>query len=354
MYDNGSAGVPEFRSVIGGAPVSARKLHGWVAARSGRRGARQCQTALSVTVPVAVTASSAHAGGVRRCSSPWSCPVCAPAVAARRSTQIEDAVNAWRAKGGEVALVTATVRHWRGDSLKSTLDRLYAAWGSTFAGRAGQALRGEGGGVCRVIEVTYGAKTGWHPHIHAVVFGFDGLAARLDQGRYRWSDAVARQGGYATVANGWDVVSIGGNDSGAILGKYLGMEVSPVKAKDTRAPGRVTPFELAHAGFHGDDRAAGLWDEYDASTVRRRRIGWTPGFLAALEVEDVTDQEASAVAPEDVVKAIVHIPSDEWNRAVLEGETGVLLDFAQAVVNDGAELPGGWSIDDDIPPDWDG
>jgi len=70
----------------------------------------------------------AHYHGLVRCGSWSACPVCSAAIAARRGQEIEDAIRNHQREGGGILLVTVTLRHHKGQSLKELMDVLSDSW----------------------------------------------------------------------------------------------------------------------------------------------------------------------------------------------------------------------------------
>jgi len=306
---------------------------------------------------------SAHAGfgGLVTCGSAWSCPVCAAKIAARRSTEIGDALAAWIAGGGEVALLTLTMRHHaKRDGVFVTLLTLWSslitAWGlvTTSGGRwwkdvqdgygapmtrvirsgkrEGQVVTCNRIRMIRVVEVTHG-RHGWHPHLHVLLLLPAGLGPRLETLRtliaVRWADALtslglerpgesavdarfmteaeARAGVYLTKSGR------GTGDADDVDG--LAQEVAYGASKTAKRTGSNTPFQLlnlimmADAAGRADTRSMrrlrALWREWETVSRGRRQIAWSAGLREELRVEVLEDAEiAEEVVDGDVVGEI--------------------------------------------------
>jgi len=124
----------------------------------------------------------AHFHGLVRCGSWSACPVCSAAIAARRGQEIEEAIRNHQENGGEVLLVTVTLRHHKGHSLKELMDVLGDSWRYMKAGGSWQGGKRRRDGTQRVgwkerigyvgaiggTESTHGNEYGWHPHKHVL------------------------------------------------------------------------------------------------------------------------------------------------------------------------------------------
>lgn len=203
------------------------------------------------TVGVRLSGGVAGYSGLMTCGSVWVCPVCAAKIAAKRADDLGD-VLAWaRSQRRELALITFTVRHHKGDRLADVWDAVADGWAEVTRGSAwrsetvpahskrvdewtarGRAWdRGESvnpvngkhmtrapkgwasrnapvrrigeseafgvDGWVRAVEVTVG-ENGWHVHVHAVLVrdpavggSVHALAASMWR---RWERGIAKRG----------------------------------------------------------------------------------------------------------------------------------------------------------------
>lgn len=125
--------------------------------------------------------------GVKRCKSPWLCPVCAPAAAKFRAERVQSATDVAFARGGAVALVVLTASHGLETPLAEIKSLVATASTESREGRAWERLA-ESSGLAGVVvgqEVTISRAHGWHYHQHlaAIVDGepcADALASIAD------------------------------------------------------------------------------------------------------------------------------------------------------------------------------
>lgn len=131
--------------------------------------------------------SVAGVGGLMACGSVWSCPRCSALVAFERASQLARVFDRCRELGGSAYLMTLTLRHCQDDKLNDLWELLSAGWRSAFGTRSwtgaaatsrrarliGDRERFGVAGLVRVVECTVsrpGKGSGWHLHIHCVVF----------------------------------------------------------------------------------------------------------------------------------------------------------------------------------------
>lgn len=109
--------------------------------------------------------------GVKRCKSPWLCPVCAPASAKLRAERVQTATDAAFARGGAVALVVFTASHGLDTPLADIKALVATASSESREGRAWERVA-ESAGLAGVVvgqEVTVSRVHGWHYHQHLAV-----------------------------------------------------------------------------------------------------------------------------------------------------------------------------------------
>lgn len=277
------------------------------------------------TLRVADTDTGRVAGlaGLQSCGSVWACPVCARKIGARRAEEIRHVVSGAFAQGGGAVLVTLTLRHHAGQSLRASWDAARYAWSRVTSGRryAAECERFGLLGWAAVVEVTHGAEHGWHPHLHVLVL-FDRpvseQTAEVMAMRWwmRWEAALVRKG-YTAVANrgGLDARLITPDDSaGSALGTYLSKlahEVTGGHTKDGRH-GNRTPFAILRDGLAtglADDIEA--WWAWEQASHGRKQLTWSRGTRDRFGLgDDQTDEE---IAKEDLASDdLIGLPSETW------------------------------------------
>lgn len=241
----------------------------------------------------------ASIAGLVTCGSVWVCPVCSAVISAHRATELDKLVHWNAARGGSLALLTLTMRHHRGQSLKVLRQGLTAAWRHVTASRGWKEAKKAMGmdGYVRAIEATHG-DNGWHLHIHALLV-FDGpitdadAAELADEVWIRWSRGLEREGLDALRQNAVDVRR--GDDALETLGRYINkivFETVGGRWKKGRGDAGRTPFEILADGL-----ATGLaddlerWFEWEQGSKGMRQLVWSRGLKARVGVDDVTDEE---------------------------------------------------------------
>lgn len=309
---------------------------------------------LGVEVWKSAKHGTAHYGNLMTCGYVWSCPICAPKVAARRAVEVEQAVSAHHQAGGRVLFLTLTLPHYAHDDLVQLLPDYTGAL-SSFWSRRGvkDALRAVGfAGSIRALEVTHG-ENGWHPHTHYLLFVKDlgvGEQATLEAClRSTWERVVSSRLDRYVTAHGLSLVKVGGgsedggtDEDAQQLAGYVtkwgaSEELTRGHIKKGRRGGR-TPFALLYDYATSDDKRAGaLFVEFVRAFHGRRQLSWSKGLRSKLlgsEVE-ASDQELAERVEEEAV-LLGTLTLDQWRR-VLAGPRrdtrGLLLEVAAS---------GGW------------
>ena len=279
------------------------------------------------------------------CESVWSCPMCAERITSGRAREVQRVVDAQRRAGGDVALITYTVRHARGDDLRKIVRKLRLALRRMKSRRDYRLFREVAGyeGSIRAIEVTYSDAHGWHAHIHEIWLIRPGLIVDVDragrEGYALWARAAA-SAGLETDRRGYDL------QAGArVVGEYLtsgatwglGAELARLPAKrgdlgpagDAGRPYRgATPMEILARAVAGEARAVALWLEYTRAMHGQRQLWWSHG-LAARFAEQDTLLDPPADPGE---RCVLALDGPEW-RAVIQCH-------AEAALLEAAELGG--------------
>lgn len=336
----------------------------WCRENVKRKGQRSCMFAREAFVSIAGTASgSAHVTGVKRCASPWSCPVCAPTIAERRAQEIDGAVSRWLEAGGKVYMITATLSHHHGDDLPALLNTLQEAWSRTWRWEAPYVSKRSGvvtnryrvrpawyGGQIRTVEVTHGAN-GFHPHIHSLLFipaGFRGNAVGwLMAQRHRWRESVEIHGGMtdvvkhsATRSIGWQLAPV---TTPADVARYVtkvegGWSAGREIAKADQKRKGVTPWMLLERAVNGDQQAAATFGIYERATRGLRRIVASPGLCRMVD-----DEEAAEAKLDEAVVVEVHVNRRFWRQLLVSRQAAALLSDVSDLAA-GRTFEWGWPV----------
>jgi len=258
------------------------------------------------------------------CKSVWICPVCARAEAEERRIELQAAIDVWHMAGGTTLHLVHTLQHHRYESCEVVVDGLQDAVRRFWDGRPMRSLVTEFGigGRVYVVEGTYGAINGWHPHRHTVLFINGSLTeAQIGDMENRmsayWGEVVGRIGRYASLEHGLMIVH---HDNDAeYLADYFNKfghpptdpelakrwtaanELTKGHLKLTRRAESFTPMDLLAiydqlADFEeieGDgesekEEVGRLYQEYAAAFKGRKQLVWSRGLrerIATLKAE---------------------------------------------------------------------
>ncbi len=137
--------------------------------------------------------------GLQTCGSVWHCPICSPKVAAARRDEMQEALTAWKARGGEVYFLTYTSQHDAqsgGMDCAESVKKMSAALSRFKSLRVYRAAVEAAGGVgaIRALEPTFGELNGWHVHTHELLFAQPGHGAALSRLRKAWARLLIKRG----------------------------------------------------------------------------------------------------------------------------------------------------------------
>lgn len=309
--------------------------------------------------------TTAGFGGLHTCGSTWACPVCSAKIAAVRAGDLQGAVDEWKRQGGQLAMLTLTMRHRKGQALNDLWDALSKSWAKVTSGRSwkaeqvqygtvmprliksgerkGQVERSSRIGFSRVVEVTHGGN-GWHVHIHALLFLGAGVDADdvqlLAESMFgRWVNTLTAQGFAApSQKHGVDVRMVA--DASGLADYFTkntyvarqepsraGWELAGGQGKTARS-GNRTPFQiLADIAAGGDAVDLDLWHEWERVSRGRRQLTWSAGLRAFLALgAEATDEE---IAEQEIDGVVTHrFPAHVWR--VIRHDKGGILDAVEA------------------------
>lgn len=273
----------------------------------------------------------AHYSGVKFCGSVWACPVCSAIIRRQRAQEVAEAVSRWQTQGHGLYLVTATLKHHRGDDLRTLLDVLTKAWRATVSGKAWQEFKKSFGirGYVKSLEITHG-ENGWHPHLHLLVFadgdateqGADVLGSMILP---RWQRYVTKLGGRLPNSHGVDVRPV--DDKGRAAASYItkladesgiALEIARADDKESSFARSVTPFQLLD---EDTPKCRALWSNYLEATKGRSSITFSRGLRKLLGmVSEKTDAEIVADL-EDVGEKVAEFEAEAYEAARRGGAT---------------------------------
>ena len=294
--------------------------------------------------------------GAASCGSVWVCPHCAPSVTEGRALEIQRAVDAWmqpvgstmcrmmKWKSNDVAMLTLTFSHKSHQPLADLMHSMKEAQADLRASAGWKNAIEDLSciGVIRALEITWGQKNGWHPHVHFVLFLKDGVdqssvTARLAQ----FEEDVFPAWQSVCVANGLGAPSrlrginiVHGESVSEKLAAYVqkfgrepkgqwGIERELAKnhTKTTKSSEdgseRYHPFGLLDAFKKtGDDRFRRLFLEYALAFKGQRQLVWQRGLKDRLStvgfVRDERTDSQLAQAPAIEETQVSTIDRQDW------------------------------------------
>lgn len=109
--------------------------------------------------------------GLSTCGSAAVCPICESIISERRANELRSAFNQAKAMGLHIQLLTFTIPHTIGDSIRDLRPKISQAQQLFFKGSPWKRQVDKYGikAYARSLECRYGSH-GWHPHFHFIVF----------------------------------------------------------------------------------------------------------------------------------------------------------------------------------------
>ena len=289
-----------------------------------------------------------HYKGLQTCGSVWRCPVCSAKIAERRRVEIRAAMDAHRAAGGCVNMLTLTCPHQVKDNLGDLLKKQEKALTRFWSDRVVKTILDEMGtiGKIRALEVTHGRlspqNNGFHPHYHNLLFQGIGVdLVRFDQAQMtdwqvrlylRWAARCVAAGlGEPSYAHGLKLHN--GDEAAKYVSKW-GLEDEMTKGHTKKALHGETPFDLLRAllADPDDKQAAALFIEYAKAFKGKRQLHWSKGLKKRYQVTEKTD-EALAAESDDKARLLGMLTIDQWRDVLAVEGRGAVLSVAAS---------GGW------------
>lgn len=294
----------------------------------------------------------AHWSGFCFCGSIWACPVCSAKIRASRADEIARAVAGHIRDGGNAWMITLTACHKRWHDLEPLFDAVANSFRKIMSGTAwtgdkrrkttlGEKNRLGVRGYIRSMEITYGTKNGWHPHLHIVLLTRDespnALLAAMARWDSVWRREMRKKGFEPSKEHGthWAHVTAA-EQAGEYIAKvqegkgHLGHEIARGDLKKGRL-GTLAPFELlSYFRQTGDMAVIPVWQEYEKATHNRRAITWSRGLRKDL-MEDEPEKTDEELASEEVGGDVWAIFPPETLRIIrrVPGLRARLLDVAE-------------------------
>jgi hypothetical protein len=301
--------------------------------------------------------------GVQQCGSVWACPVCAAKIARARALQVAETVSKFQEAGGNVGMLTLTQSHERADSLETHLTALKDRWrrmkGQRFwkdAVKAGELVGGVTG-----TEVTDSATSGWHPHLHVLLYlrknlPLDRACELLMKLEAAWCEMATADGFVANPAAQHFRFATTGKAAGDYVTKF-GVEWEITHGHQKTGNGSRTPWDILRAineTAPGPERAAlvARFREYFAAFKGKKQL--TPFGLVREEWgQDPEDEEIANTETRDEREAsVVFAVSTDTIRAIARRKLFGAIDEAYSA----SGMAGVMAVMSNagLPPPWPG
>lgn len=269
----------------------------------------------------------AYYSGLMTCGSIWLCPVCASKISEARRQELIQAMETWKADGGQVVMVIYTLPHSLFQPLSDVLGGLTKARTLMMHRKAYKTVkrRLDLAGSVRSLEVTHGVH-GWHAHFHELLFipagvEVDPQALRVEL-LLQWQSACTST--YGLIPNEHGVVV----QDAAAAAKYAskwGLESEMTKSHVKRGKdGGLTPFDLLRA------EKKELFQEYAECFKGRRQLYWSKGLRDRLGLGKEKSDEDLAGQVDEEAAILGNLTAAEWDAVLKADARGELLRVAQS------------------------
>jgi hypothetical protein len=281
----------------------------------------------------------AHYKNLMVCGSVWRCPVCAAKITERRRVELEKVI---RDERFIKVMVTITLQHKSWESLERLYDGLAKAYRGLKSGAPWERIEKKFGVALSIkgTEVTWGEKSGWHPHFH-VVFFLDQKGQKMSwEAKQEFNQVItdrfikkAENSGFYVSPEYGVKVSFDQDHASAYAAKW-GMESELAKGPVKMAKGEnLSPFQLLAESVSPGERGkkfAALFQEYAAAMKEKKQLVWSNGARELFELgQEVSDQEL-AEAVQDDSALFAGFRDDDWKKVLKAAARGKLLEAASS------------------------
>jgi hypothetical protein len=277
------------------------------------------------------------------CGSVWMCPLCAAKISERRRVELSQALGNSDFSFG---LMSLTLQHSQGDTLKESLDALLGARHRLKSGRAWQNFIRDFGivGTISALESTYGVN-GHHPHSHNLLVSRVPLDAAAVHAFIfpRWAGGLSEHGRSATSDRGVDVRTAK-SDVADYVAKWgheprnfkcpskwtVEHELTKSVSKMSRGDQGFTPLDLLQAFNVGDDRAGQVWQEYASTFKGRHQLQWSRGLRELLGLGRIESDLEIAARADEPAALLAALTRAQWNVILGNDARGEVLEIASS------------------------
>jgi hypothetical protein len=258
--------------------------------------------------------------GLQTCGSVWDCPVCSAKISVRRTDEVRQAADRWAELGGNLFMLTATVSHDLGDSLKEVSKVLTDALRFVKSGAPWQRIEAKYllEGSITATEPKFNLNHGWHYHKHLMFFTRLPVGSNLDGLRKwvwkRYESYLNRHGFHSFEGIGIDITEVQASKdfkSDYITKWSLAMELTGSYAKYGAG---ISSFDLLDL-----PELSERWIEYSRAMFGKRQLTWSNGLRDLLLLgQDKTDEELAAEEKYQDAEIVWEIPIATWKVILQE------------------------------------
>lgn len=246
---------------------------------------------------------SKHKSSMRHvalCGSIWTCPVCSARITEQRRLELARALESAYLP----VMITFTLQHDREEQLSDLLEALRDSFRRLKSGKAWMSTKEKYAikAYVTALEVMYGSGSGWHPHLHMLVWcdlkasNFD--ASQLQQELFeRYQKLLSKHGKYALSEYGLKVQACSGKrELHEYISKFgMQFELSKSASKIGKEAEHWTPFQLLEMSMNGNKQASKLYCDYAKAMAGRKQLTWSQHAREILGMDkELTDEQIVA------------------------------------------------------------
>ncbi len=266
-----------------------------------------------------------------QCASVWFCPKCAEKIMFKRREELSAGISALERQGFSFVFATYTIPHEIKVPLMEYMLKLQKVLKRFRSGDDWTEFKRDYGlrHYIRGQEVTYGERTGWHPHFHELLcFDHDlNMKEKKAVGdflRNRWIRLCIEEGLTpkekiaAARKHGVDIKCRTKNTDiqKEYFAKFAPWELSSVTTKAGRQKGNSHPFNMLMRLVDKNTSAeefqtlAHLWAEYMAAMRGRIAVYWSQGLKNFCGIPELTDKQICIAGEVDPIIQLEVEPRD--------------------------------------------
>ena len=241
--------------------------------------------------------SSVILSGLMRCESASACVVCSARIAKGRGEWLAQVFEKALERDETISMLTLTVRHKKGDDLRTLLAAMEASYRNLQGTHAFKQLRSKfNAKFVRVTEVTHG-KNGFHPHFHIAIIHSKGVDFKLFKAEMTdiWVRWIQNHGLLAPIDDkALNLVENATNEQRAwYLTKSNGLSSLEVtNGRYKVAKGENMSIWGVHAlAVAGDYQSGKIWRAYEEGIYKKRIFVISRGMSEEYGVEMATESE---------------------------------------------------------------